>query len=129
MTALNNTHTKYKTKLLLTIIIVLCFIFGGGFYILKQSNITNNKDNIVELTPDFIEAIQRYEKLKKFSEGYAAVCKDDKWGYINTKGKEIIQCQYSDVNSFHEGYAAVCKDDKWGYVNTQGEELVNVSSI
>lgn len=64
MTALNNTHTKYKTKLLLTIIIVLCFIFGGGFYILKQSNITNNKDNIVELTPDFIEAIQRYEKLK-----------------------------------------------------------------
>lgn len=124
MTALNNTHTKYKTKLLLTIIIVLCFIFGGGFYILKQSNITNNKDNIVELTPDFIEAIQRYEKLKKFSEGYAAVCKDDKWGYINTKGKEIIQCQYSDVNSFHEGYAAVCKDDKWGYVNTQGEELV-----
>lgn len=119
----NNIRNKSKIRLWVIIAIVLCLILGGG-YILKQFNITNNKDSIVELTPDFIEAIQKYEQLKKFSEGYAAVCKDDKWGYINTKGKEIIQCQYSDVNSFHEGYATVCKDDKWGYVNTHGEELV-----
>lgn len=124
MTTLNNTHTKYKTKLLLTIIIALCFIFGGCLYILKQSNVTNNKDTIVELTPDFIKAIQKYDELDVFNEGYAAVCKDGKWGFINIKGEEIIQCIYSKVNPFHEGYAAVCNDEKWGYVNTDGKEIV-----
>ena len=123
MTTLNNTHTKYKTKLLLTIIIALCFIFGGCLYILKQSNVTNNKDTIVELTPDFIKAIQKYDELDVFNEGYAAVCNDEKWGYVNTDGKEIVQCIYSEASPFSEGYAVVVKDDKCGFVNTKGEEI------
>lgn len=119
----NNIRSKSKIRLWVIIAIVLCLILGGG-YILKQFNLTNNKDTIVELTPDFIKAIQKYDELDVFNEGYAAVCKDGKWGFINIKGEEIIQCIYSKVNPFHEGYAAVCKDERWGCINAKGEEIV-----
>ena len=47
-------------------------------------------DDIVVLTPEFIKAIQGYDEIGVFSEGLAAVKKDGKWGYINTKGEVAI---------------------------------------
>ena len=114
--------------------ILLCLIGGGGYYTYaKYLNGDSNMDAIVELSPEFINAIQKYDKLGSFSEGYAAVLKDGKWGYINTKGEEMISCQYSNPyeeytsGAFHEGLAAVQKDGKWGYINTKGEEVIPIS--
>lgn len=59
-----------------------------------------------------------FENARCFSkEGYAAVCIDGKWGYINAKGKLEIECQYDDAKSFSNGYAAVYIDEKWGYID------------
>ena len=35
-----------------------------------------------------------------FNEGFAAVLKDRKWGYINTKGEQIVECKFDDVGYF-----------------------------
>ena len=61
-----------------------------------------------------------------FSEGLAAVKKDGKWGYINTKGEQIIECKFDfDMgNGFSEGLAGVKKDGKWGFINTKGEQII-----
>ena len=64
-------------------------------------------ENLVQLTPEFIEAIQKYDRLSLFSEGYAAVCKNGKWGYIDKTGQEVIPCKYDWANPFHEGLASV----------------------
>ena len=114
--------------------VLLCIICGGGYYAYtKLFKGGSDKESIVELTPEFINAIQKYDKLGSFSEGYAAVLKDGKWGYINIKGEEVISCQYSNPyeeytsGAFHEELAAVQKDGKWGYINTKGEEVIPIN--
>lgn len=124
---------KSKGKLWFLLVLLLCLLVGGGYYAYATfCNGGNNKDAIVELTPEFINAIQKYDKLGPFSEGYAAVLKDGKWGYINIKGEEVISCQYSNPyeeytsGAFHEGLAAVQKEGKWGYIDTKGKEVVPI---
>lgn len=56
------------------------------------------------------------EKVSYFNEGLAAICdKDNKWGFINTSGKEEIKPQYDFVQfGFHDGYAIVGNNTKEG---------------
>lgn len=83
-------------------------------------------ENLVQLTPEFIEAIQKYDQLSLFSEGYAAVCKNGKWGYIDKTGQEVIPCQYDWANPFHEGLASVrfSYDSSYGFIDTTGREVI-----
>ena len=79
----------------------------------------------VEITPSFIELIKQYNELRSFSEGLAAVKKNDKWGYINTKGDLVIPCEYDGYpREFSEGLAPVDKNGKWGFINTKGEIVI-----
>lgn len=57
-----------------------------------------------------------------------------KWGFINTKGKEVIPCKYDNVRDFSEGLAVVniggefgtslVLGGKYGYIDTTGKEVV-----
>ena len=49
--------------------------------------------------------------------------KDGKWGYVNTKGEQVIECKFDNAWDFNEGLARV-KDDKLGYINTKGEQVI-----
>ena len=62
-----------------------------------------------------------FDYAGNFNEGFSAVLKDGKWGYINTKG---VECKFNEVRDFKEGFAAVEKDGKWGYINTKGEQII-----
>ena len=44
----------------------------------NNSNLTesHDKDAVVELTPAFIDSVNKYDRLGIYSEGYAAVCKE-----------------------------------------------------
>ncbi|MGN0510022.1 MAG: WG repeat-containing protein [Lachnospiraceae bacterium] len=68
---------------------------------------------------------------------YLAVVKDEngKYGYVNEKGDEIIQCRYDDADNFQEnGLAAVAEKTgqnadgdeffQWGFINREGEEVI-----
>ena len=83
-------------------------------------------ENLVQLTPEFIEAIQKYDQLSLFSEGYAAVCKNGKWGYIDKTGQEVIPCKYDWANPFHEGLASVeiFYGSGYGFIDTTGREVI-----
>lgn len=69
----------------------------------------------VEITPEFIAAVHQYDELYPFSEGLAAVKKDGKFGYIDTKGNLVIPCQFGYASDFIEGTAVVAKDDGMPY--------------
>ncbi len=56
-----------------------------------------------------------------FSEGLAAVCKNGKWGYIDSLGRLLIPCQYDEASGFSEGLAKVKKDGKYGAINKTGK--------
>ena len=61
----------------------------------------------------------------QFSEGLAAVQKDGKWGYIDTKGRLVIDYQFDSAAYFSEGLAFVEKNNK-GYIDTNGKMVINL---
>ena len=68
---------------------------------------------------------QTFDDAKAFTEnGYAAVCRDGKWGFVDTEGKLVIDCAYEDAESFCNGFAAVYIDGKWGYIDTEGNVII-----
>ncbi|MBL7972811.1 MAG: WG repeat-containing protein [Prolixibacteraceae bacterium] len=42
-----------------------------------------------------------------YQEGRSLVCRNNKWGYVDENGKEIIPCQYEDAMNFYQGKALV----------------------
>ena len=65
-----------------------------------------------------------FDYADDFNEGFAWVKKDGKWGYINTKGEQIVECKFDDAYYFNEGFAWVKEYGKWGYINTKGEQII-----
>jgi hypothetical protein len=66
-----------------------------------------------------------------FSEGLAAVNKEDKGGYkggyIDKTGNEVIPFIYEDVRVFGEGLGAVEKGHKYGYIDKAGKQIIDFS--
>lgn len=67
----------------------------------------------------------KYEYLDLFSkEGLARFCDHGSWGFVNTKGVEVIPAQYEDANNFSEGLAAVKVDGLYGFVDMTGMMVI-----
>ena len=50
-----------------------------------------------------------FDDVGNFYEGFAWVKKDGKYGYINTKGEQIVECKFDGVGDSYEGFAVVLK--------------------
>jgi tetratricopeptide (TPR) repeat protein len=57
--------------------------------------------------------------------GWAAVMKNGKWGFIDANGKEQIPFSYDDARSFNGRLAAVEVDGLWGYISTAGKIAID----
>jgi len=56
----------------------------------------------------------QYEDARSFSNGFAAVKQDEKWGYINLQGEMVIEPQFIDVRDFTaSGSALVLVGGDW----------------
>lgn len=66
-----------------------------------------------------------YEDAKPFADGWAAVKKDGKWGFIDTEGNVKIGFQFEDALSFGQHLAAVKVNGLWGYVSLRGEVVID----
>ena len=56
--------------------------------------------------------------------GLFSLWQDDKNGFVDATGKEVVPLVYDEVEGFSEGLAAVRVGDKWGYVNAQSEVVI-----
>lgn len=68
----------------------------------------------------------QYDEVKNFSEGLAAVKKNDKWGFIDKTGELFIDNGFDEVKDFREDHAAVMKDNKWGFIDNTGTIRINL---
>ena len=66
-----------------------------------------------------------YDEVEPVFEGLAAVEKRDRWGFVDTDGNLVVECQYDDVGNFSEGLAAV-ENDKglYGYIDKTGQLVI-----
>ncbi|QZK91043.1 WG repeat-containing protein [Flavobacterium sp. CHNK8] len=51
------------------------------------------------------------------------VIQNEKYGFINRKGKIIVPLIYDDAFPFYNGFASVKKGKKWFYIDKNGNEL------
>ncbi|MBL0357366.1 MAG: WG repeat-containing protein [Chitinophagaceae bacterium] len=78
----------------------------------------------------------KYDKVYNYSEGLACVTLNDKSGFIDKAGKEVIPLIYNDVKvGFRNGIAPVNKGATrdpmmgmhggyWGFINKEGKEVI-----
>ncbi len=68
----------------------------------------------------------KYSQIGKFNEGLAFVANEEgKYGFIDTKGKEIISLIYDDADFFSEGLAPVVKNGKWGFIDKKNNVVID----
>ncbi|MEE1011533.1 MAG: WG repeat-containing protein [Acutalibacteraceae bacterium] len=80
-----------------------------------------------------------YDERDRYFEGYAAACKNDKWGYVSQEtDKKVISYKYEAVNVLAPGETAACdycrpvtdglvavkKDGNMGIINLDEDEIV-----
>ena len=84
---------------------------------------TQLKGFVVDLEGDEISDIvdevlsYAYEQHRHFSEGYAAVLRQDKWGLVDLGLDEVIEPQYDDIDFVRDGFVIVQSGLKYGYLN------------
>ena len=62
-----------------------------------------------------------------FSEGLAKVKRNNKWGFIDKTGQEVVELKYDYVSNFENGYAVVTlgvhPNSKYRLINKTGKEV------
>jgi hypothetical protein len=90
-----------------------------------QGAVFVKKGNSVCLFVDGSQVGEAYDDAKPFGrEGYAAVKKNGKWGFIDTSGDIKIGCQFDDALSFGQHLAAIKRDGFWGYISLYGKIVI-----
>ncbi len=67
----------------------------------------------------------KYAWIGSFNEyGLARFRRDDRYGFVDTNGKEVMPAQWDQTGEFRDALCPVLKDGKWGYIDTAGEVVV-----
>ena len=67
------------------------------------------------------ESTTLFDTVKMPSEGFVPAFNGQKWGYLSTGGKQILDFQYDEVSEFSEGYAVVKLDGNYIVINESGQ--------
>lgn len=67
----------------------------------------------------------KFNKIRPFSEGLAAVKIKKQWGFVNPLGSLVIPAEYFEVGDFSSGRAAVFKNGSCGYIDRDGQLVVD----
>ena len=65
----------------------------------------------------------QYDFADDFSEGMAAVKRNEKYGYINSSGKLLIPFTYVHGGPFKKGKARVILEKRTFYIDRSGREV------
>lgn len=116
---------KYYSAVMMLAILIAALLLVAAFFTFSHFD----KSNIdVFINSDFCNAVSQYDELDEFQEGMAAVRRGEKWGYINTTGKEVIPCKYDmHVGLFSNGLACVPSDEypKIEFIDREGNVVLS----
>lgn len=88
----------------------VCRFNMGGTFDKISLKTTGGTWGYMDCNGNVIIAAQ-YDGAMKFSEGIAAVKRDDKWGFINKEGNVVVSCEYDEVDSsFKDGIGKLVRN-------------------
>lgn len=70
-----------------------------------------------------------YEDAKPFANGWAAVKRGGKWGFIDQEGTVKVDFQFDDALSFGQHLAAVKVGQYWGYISLSGDLVIEAEFL
>jgi len=97
------------------------YLFWEDVAIVSRDNTTYE---MMDKKGSIFKTLTGIETLSFCSDGMLAVRKNYKWGYINSKGDEIVAPKYDTCTAFKYGYGRVKLDSKWGIVDRSGTEII-----
>lgn len=66
---------------------------------------------------------ENFDEILRFRNNRAPVRKNDKWGFIDSSGREVIKCMYTRVEEFNDKTSVVCKSaNECGIIDLKGAE-------
>jgi serine/threonine protein kinase len=99
--------------------------YSEGLAAVEGGNFLSHKWGFInEAGEEVIPSI--YQEVRAFSEGLAAVKKDDKWGFIDNAGNVVVPFTYDYAYPFSEGLAIVSNGDKSGFIDKNGNEVISL---
>lgn len=69
--------------------------------------------------------LQHVSVIEDAYEGYRAIQKDGKWGFVDAQGRLRIANRYDAVRHFSEGLAPFSLRKKWGFINKEDEIIIH----
>lgn len=119
-----------KTKLFSAILCMMVMAMVGC----TDTTSTGDPEKVMDKKA-YSKVLTTYDDIYEFHEGLCCVKKDNKLGFINKKGKEVIPCQfecrgwYDGVDDFSEGMARFMQVDAdgnrlYGFINRKGEAAI-----
>lgn len=69
--------------------------------------------------------LEQFNALEEEHEGYRAIQRDGKWGFVDTQGRLRIPNRYDAVKHFSEGLAPFSLRKKWGFINKEDEIIIH----
>jgi len=95
-----------------------------------QGAVFVRRNGIVYLFSNGTYMDEYYEDARPFSEeGYAAVKKNGKWGFIDRYGTIAIPFTFDDALSFGQHLAAVKIGEYWGYISIYGHVVIEATFL
>jgi hypothetical protein len=88
----------------------------------QGSYVVNGRRKLFSLEGNDIR-IWKYDDMV-FGNPLNAVEYNNKWGFINNKGQEVVATRYDSVGAFSEGMAQVAIGGKFGFVDSFGTEKI-----
>jgi len=67
-----------------------------------------------------------YQEVQHFSEGLAAVKKQNRWGYVDEVGREVIGCSFDTVYPFFKTKAIVKSGENWFLIDKEGKRVTSL---
>jgi len=113
--------------------------FAGEILYFSPYPIRFHEANFTEFSPDGTQRTVSYdgeileqtatpnntEEIFPEQEGLRGIKKDDRYGFIDERGRLRIANRYDSIGEFHEGLASVKLIGKWGFVNTSDQIAIN----
>lgn len=101
--------------------------FTTGAY---KTKVLNEKNEEMFTTYELVEAIDNFDEWNNlwYEKNVLRVKKDGKYGLINFKGEQILECRYEEITSLKgiKNSLILKKDDNVGLASTVGDIIVPV---
>ncbi|MNS09476.1 Beta-lactamase HcpA precursor [compost metagenome] len=111
-------------------------VYDYGWGVIESGYFPDETDDLIQFEENGLWGLKdtegtiilppQYTEMFGFDDnsGWAVVNNNNKFGYINRLGTEVIECKFDDAYDFDVNYAQVGINGKRGLINKQGEIVV-----